>query len=206
VTVTRDGSGFKPTVHAQLGQDALDVAAQGADGDTHFAGHLPGALAGGNTSQYLGFPRGERPQARLPVPVGRPARLPSRSHGIEGHPARAYRFYGTDDRVDFLVLAEKTNDAGLLGLCYHRKIVEAGEHHDLRVRIMLAHRPCGVYAAAIGEAHVQQARIGPVRAHRRDSLGCMGGDGEHTMATCLKDRCECLAQDAIIVTEHKPQL
>ena len=58
---SRDRRGLEPGMDAELGQDALDIAAQGADGDIHFTGHLPGALPGDNAFQHLGFTRRERP-------------------------------------------------------------------------------------------------------------------------------------------------
>ena len=60
--------------------------------------------------------------------------------------------------------------------------------------------------AAVGEAHVHQAGIGPVRGHGRDAIGDTRRDGQYLMTACLEDRGESLAHNAVVVTQDKSHL
>src|SRR6201990_834811 len=105
-TAAGDGRALEPAVRAQLGQNVLDVAAQGADGNVHLAGHLPGALARDDPAQHFGLAGRERAQRLMPARRGGAARR-ERGLRVKSDAAPGHYVQGGRDGNGALVLAEE---------------------------------------------------------------------------------------------------
>ena len=199
----RDGGGLEPAVRAELGQDAFYVAAQGAGRDVHLEGHLRRLLARDDPAQHLRFAGRQHFQRITAQRAGRPGRF-TRELGIVGRPAVADHVEGTGDRGGLLVFAQVSRDPDLPRRCQRGRVGEAGQNHDLRLRLAAAYLPRRVQPVAVGETQIQQAGVRPVRRDRRDAVGCAGRDGQHPMAARLEDGAERLAQHPVVVTQNQP--
>jgi len=188
-------------VRSELGQDVLDVTAQGAGRDVHLTGHLRGALTRHDPSQDLHLARSERAKKVLVMRCGRAPVRQARVFGAKGSSARGDHVESGQDRVDLQVLAEESGDTDFLRLCQCRRIVVGRKHHDLDVRVRAPDRPDRVETGAVGQAQLQHAGIGFVRGDGGDAVGDACRYGQYLMTMCLKHGVKSLAQKAVIVAQ-----
>src|SRR5580700_7627990 len=188
-------------MRAELGEQGLHVAPQGAGGDVHLLGHLPGALAIDDPAEHLLLPRGELVQP--PVTPGHPGHRAAGQARLEHRPAR--RDLGQCLRYlrDVGVLAEESGYAEFSRLPGNRRVGRPGQYYDRGARMTLPDRTDPGQAVLAGETQADQARVRSVRADCRQSPGQRSGDRGYLVTAGRQRRRERLTEQQVVVTEHK---
>src|SRR6266545_2210662 len=197
-------SGFEARVHLQLGEDALDVGADGVRADREPGRDLHPARSLRQQLEDLTFPDGELLHEhvrvlllRTSVPRSRPGKLLRHDdvpveHGPDGG----------HELVDGGVLRDVAPEpqAYRLGNC--PRVDQGGHGDELGVRHLIEDPLADAQAALVGEPDVDQDHVGTFPTSQVQAFGSRGRRPQDLHAHCFQGGSDDLREEPVVVDDE----